>query len=75
MIWLGKPKGLVAAQLRGDRPKAGAGQKDLICVTTSFCLGQQAWILYINDRAILTASVIALAIPLGGVVAFPKQLE
>jgi hypothetical protein len=44
-MWLGKPKGLVAAQLRGDRPEASAAQKGLVSVAAGFCQGQQVSIV------------------------------
>jgi len=71
----GKVKGFVAGDFGGDRRQASLLEFPLIVVSAGLGLGDQGRRIAVNRGAILAAAIITLAHALGGVVAFPEELQ
>ena len=75
MVGLGGVEGPVGSDLGGDRSVARSCQQGGVGLAAGLGQLQQLGIVHKDRGAVLAAAVIALAVALGGVVAFPEELE
>lgn len=66
---------LICQDFGGDGAVTLGGEGGLVGVPTGHGLLQVLWVEGVDRRSVLAAGVIALPIALGGVVAFPEQLQ